>query len=68
MTQEVTSVKRSRTVAVGAQVDPEFRAELEVIRQQRGDRFISDTIRTALEDFARRHWLTRVDARTAVAR
>jgi len=56
--QNTTEVKRlaRNTVALAAQVPEEYAAEFEVIQKQRGDQFMSDTMRAALEEFRRRHW------------
>ena len=55
----------SETTTLGAQVDAALAAEFDVIRQQRGDRFISDTIRAALEEFRRKHWRERLEGEVA---
>ena len=68
MTSTATSIKdpdKVTTVALAAQVRSEFWAEFDAIRQQRGERFISDTVRVALEEFALRHWAERIGGEAA---
>ena len=51
-----------KTLAVAAQVEVEVHAELDLIRQQRGERFLSETVRAALDEFRRSHWRARLES------
>lgn len=56
-----STVKRSQRKTLGARVSEDLYEEFDVIRRQRGDDSLSETVRWALGVARRKHWQDRVN-------